>query len=744
MSVLAPSVDESALAEVEEFGRQVEKFIAGELTKDQFKTVRLGFGLYSLRKPGYFLIRTKIAGGKLSARGLYAVADASEKFGDGFAHLTTRQDIQIYFIKLENLEEALKTLYSAGITSLNAGGNTLRNMIISSSDHIDVVEAARSISSHFMRSPYSKGLPRKIKVTLTGGLHDTVGVLTDDIGLIALGPKEGYEKFGFRVYVGGGQGALPKLGHMLEDFVPAENINRVILSVLTLFNKHGQRVNRHKARLKFYIEGIGMEAFKAQYRAEYEKHANVEPIAVPLAYVPAENVAQTVHAKASTGDLTPTQLRRLAALIEENAGVSAIVTKNGTLKFTGVAENIRSAFTQTLVSLGLSIYDPAKTARLLACNGSTTCSEGITNSKGLAKRLELIAERYEKAGLSDFTLAVSGCPNACSRHHTADIGLSGSAKKVNGKLAPHYQLYVGGVSAGANPAFGRPVIKIPAKNATLAVDHILAEVLKARQAGDSFSAALGRIGVENLEAALVKFTSLPSFEEVLPSEYYDWDTETEFSLDEVGPGECAGSALEIIDGLFDEARRHLSAAKGAVASQESNQALQFAHEAAISAAKALLVTYGIDPSTEEETYREFNTKIVTRGFVPERYKTVLTTSDQKKADLASIMATHEAFVEDCLAAYSNINADSNEEGKRAGKKVSGHKRLDLTGVKCPYNYIKVKLALEDSEPGEKLEVILDDGAPIRNVPQSLLNDGHTILVKEPFEGSRHLLLVEKG
>ncbi|MBI5815140.1 MAG: sulfurtransferase TusA family protein [Nitrospinae bacterium] len=726
--------------ELQEFSRQVEKFISGGLTKDQFKAARLGFGIYALRQPGYFLIRTKLAGGAISAKGLLAAAEAAEKFGEGPVRLTTRQDFQLYFVKLENLVDALDLLNRAGITTIGAAGNTLRNMVVSATAPIDVTEAARRVSQYFSKSPLSKGLPRKVKITFTGNASDAASAMTDDIGLIALGPKEGYPEFGFRVYVGGGLGAVPRLGFTLEEFVPAGRIHEVILAIVTLFNRNGQRVNRNRARIKFYIENVGVEMFKDLYRRERENFTGIEPIDLPIAYVNEVN-GEAVYARGATGDVTPQQLRSLAAALEAGR-LSVNITRDGTLAVHGFGPDERESAKARLKEIGLEIYVPERSYRVLACNGATTCSEGIANSKGVARRLEQVAKKYELLGYHDFTIAASGCPNACSRHHTADIGLSGSAKKVNGKLAPHYQLYVGGVSLGQTTVFGRPLAKIPARRVPEAVDMTLSLAGINRLQGERLSDTFARIGLDKLESALSGFSKLPSFDEN-PDSYYDWDTQKEFSLDEVGPGECAGSALELIDGLFDEARRYHTAANGALKQGNGAEAAAAAHDAVLRAAKALLVTYGIDPATEEETFREFNTKLVTRGFVPERYKVALVPAGQKAGSAAELVAMSGEFLEDCLAAYTTIHADSNEE-QTVKKAKPEAKRLDLTGVKCPYNYIKVKLFLEMAETGTRVEVILDDGAPIKNVPQSLRNDGHTILSSDPFEGGRHLLMVEKG
>lgn len=304
---------------------------------------------------------------------------------------------------------------------------------------------------------------------------------------------------------------------------------------------------------------------------------------------------------------------------------------------------------------------------------------------------------------------------------------------------PHYQIYIGGNLKG-KPRFAVPIIKIPAKKVIDAVERLTQIISKEKLHEESVREFLERVGEEFIEKELTPFTLLDSYEENKDS-YLDWGSSKEFSLEDVGPGECAGSALDIIDALFNQARHDIASARKA---DDSLTIARNAHKGVVQAAKALLVTYGIDPETEEELFREFTNKIITRGFMPESFRILLTIFKDEEVppidDSLEKLQMTELFIDDCMAAYTRINAKANVVDE--GHDEVRLKRMDLSGVACPFNYIKVKLSLEGVNPGARLEVLLDDGSPIKNVPQSLLNDGHKILSTEAVNG-QFLIVVEK-
>ncbi len=720
-----------------------DKYKKGAATSDEFKAARLNFGVYSQRQKDLFMVRTKVAAGVLDKETLPGLADATDSYSDGIVHFTTRQDIQFYQVTLDNLTPLLESLNETGIISLGAGGNSIRNVNACDNDEsihedaVNVIPVAVEVSDYFLGHEFSKGLPRKMKITICGHGKGCAGGLVDDIA--AINTVVNGEQ-GFAIYVGGGQGAMPRFALPLIDFVRPEELNRSILAILKVFNRYGTRINRNRARLKFLIEKFGIEKFRSHYETELANLSDLEPMDIPEgSFDPVDTSSKSVTARIPTGDLTSDQLRRLYKLLDGYPEVRLLITKQADLVFTGLSEGEVGSFVEGLAGIDIRIVEPEKVSRVTSCNGAATCNEGITDSKAFAKRLEELADGLATG--SRLRIAVSGCPNACGHHHTADIGLQGSARKINDILVPHYQFYLGGTLVN-DGKFGIPVAKIPAKRTIDALKRVIAILDDEKQVGETLHERVLRIGAEKFEEELKEYTTLESPETDRDS-YLDFDAEKEFSLEEVGPGECGGAAIDIIDAYFNQARHDLASARRAETPGDSVKDL---HKGVIQSARALLVTYGLDPETDEELFKEFDNKIITRGFVPENYRQLLSPPTNGDsicgADATTRLELTEGFLEECLAAYTRINGKANivDEG---AEDLDAPKRLDLTGVKCPFNYIKVKLALEGAPSGSILEALLDDGSPIRNVPMSLANDGHEIL-SQTKEGDQHLLVIKKG
>ncbi len=710
---------------------------------DSFKVSRLSQGLYSQRQKGNYMLRTKVAGGVLSKNSLLPLADLAEKYSDGHIHITTRQNIQLYFVKHDQSADALNALYDAGIIALGAGGNSVRN--INACNHagadiketLNVAPLVKAISDYFLGQEFTTGLPRKFKISFCGASHLCATALIDDIALVSAGSPNGKGP-GFVMYAAGGMGAMPRLARKIEDFIPADKVHRHILALLRMFNRHGTRVNRNRARIKFLMEKIGLEKFIEYYKEELAGIGEMPDFDFDFSKLTADN-GRRILVKVSTGDLSSAELRELHAILENHDDVSIRLVKSGDFVLEGVAPDKVDQISKEITDrLDLPATLPGLFPDVSSCNGASTCNEGITNSKALAKELErLMAERG--LGLK-YRVSVSGCPNACGMHHIADVGLQGSAKRINGVLVPHYQVYLGGTLVGTDIGFSKAITRIPAKQIPSAVTALIDLFEEKKEDSETVRTFVSRTDTALIEELLKPFTQIG--DHVTDHEnYLDWDATEEFSTEDVGPGECGGAAIEMIDGYFAQARHDLGVAQK---SDDVATVLKGAKNVVNASARALLVTYGLDPETDGELFRDFNNKIITRGFVPESFTSVFApvVADDLDIDKAKdILAKSEDFIEECLAAYTRINAKANviDEGHDEAKL----ERLDLTGVKCPFNYIKVKLALEGKASGTRLEVVLDEGSPIRNVPKSLDNDGHKLLSTETL-GEQYLLLVEKG
>ena len=351
-----------------------------------------------------------------------------------------------------------------------------------------------------------------------------------------------------------------------------------------------------------------------------------------------------------------------------------------------------------------------------------------------------------------------------TQHHISTIGLHGVGKRLGDHVAPHYELHLGG-SVNGTAKIGQMTVKVPAKSIPAALSHLIDVYRRDRQENENLSKFIARAGKSRLKEELIPYTIVPPYEED-PTFYYDWEGEDEFILEDLGPGECAGGALEMIENGILEADQELYQAKLLVEKHQYSVSVNKSYRAVLAAAKALLVTEGLEPSTDAETFIEFDSRIAQKGVVPSIYRDLnkkvgdLGPKDTSAESAREKMTFAKGFVEACRTATDQMGKDLKLPAAKdekppiapaspattpAASTPTGAPVYDLRGVTCPMNYVKTKLKLEMMDAGEKLEVWLDAGEPIKNVPMSLKNDGHKVLVQEALEpeASHYRILVEK-
>jgi sulfite reductase (ferredoxin) len=612
--------------------------------------------------------------------------------------------------------------------------------------------------------------------------------------------------------VGGGLGSAPRLAQVLRESVPMDELIPSIEAVLKVFDTLGNRKNRHKARMKFVVEKLGFEEFRRRWETAYMEMGHQHPdrgalrllahqdTPVPLIMPtsskrPAEegngdgaphdsdfsrwkrtNVIPqrqegyaAVAVKLSMGDLTSDQMRIVADLAEQYSNGNLRTTINQNLIIRWVPTDRLEALHGDLVAAGLGEPGAEQVEDIIACPGTDTCGLGITSSKGLARAMaEILPPGRVPDDLNGVSVKISGCHNSCAQHHIATIGLHGVGKRLGDHVAPHYELHLGGQVNGT-AKIGQMTVKLPAKNVPAAISHLITVYRRDRLAGESLPAFLARAGKAKLKEELIPFTLIPDFD-TDPGYYYDWEGEEEFVLEDLGPGECAGGALEMIDNRMLEAEQELYQARILNEKHQYAVVVNKAYRAVLAGAKALLVTEGIDPATDAETFLEFERRMVEKAVVSDRYRNLgaqigdLGPKDTTPAFAQAKLAFANLFVDACRAATDQIGKDlklNQVDGSPAVEAMPSQPATtqprttpapagpapvyDLRGVACPLNYVKTKLKLEMMDAGEQLEVWLDAGEPIKNVPMSLRNDGHKVLLEQALDAeSKHFkVLVEK-
>jgi len=807
--------------EIETFEAEANRMISGEIASDLFKPFRLQYGIYGQRQAGVQMVRIKIPFGGLTSNQLRRVAELAEQYATGVGHVTTRQDIQLHFVELKDVPTIMRGLAEVGLTTREACANTVRNVTachlagVCQGEVFDVTPYAKTVALHLLRNPLNQSLPRKFKIAFSGCKHDCALTPIHDIGLLALRREDG--TIGFRMAVGGGLGAAPRIAQVLREFTPIDELIPSIEAVIKVFDTLGNRKNRNKARMKFVIEKLGFEEFKRRWGQAYTDMGYARPIQDPIKLLEhADKPVQLImpssngvkHAVASTngspnghmqespfelwrrtnvvqqkqegystaaiklfmGDLTSDQMLFVADLADRYSNGNIRTTINQNMVIRWIPETRLAGFYQDLVSQNLADPGAELVEDIIACPGTDTCGLGITSSKGMARALaEVFPAGRVPEDLGGVSVKISGCHNSCAQHHIATIGLHGVGKRIGDRVAPHYELHLGGKVNGT-AKIGQMTVKLPAKSVPAAITHLIEVYRRDRQPGEGLPAYIDRMGKHKLKDELISYTIVPSHEED-PTFYYDWEGDEEFVLEDLGPGECAGGALEMIENGILEADQELYHARLLVEKHQYSVSVNKSYRAVLAATKALLVTEGIDPVTDAETLREFEQRLAPKGIVPAAYRELgklvgdLGPKETTAAFARSKLAFSKGYVDACRAATERMGKDLKLAAETEaspvlkpvvppGKNVAavapasaskGAAIYDLRGVACPLNYVKTKLKLEMMDAGERLEVWLDAGEPIKNVPMSLKNDGHKVLLEEALEpaAAHYRVLVEK-
>jgi len=775
--------------EIEEFTAEVERLNRGKVDPEDFKRFRLQQGIYGQRQDDVQMVRTKLSTGRMTTEQLLCLSDFADKYSNGILHVTTRQDFQFHFVKLEDVSKGLQDLADYGLTTREACGNTVRNVTAchkagTCKDEVfDVAPYGKAVTSYLLRHAVTQNLPRKFKISF-GGCSGCGLAPIHDIGLNAqIKNERGREIRGFKVLIGGGLGSFPHGAKPLTDFLPTENLLRMCEAIVQVFDKYGDKKNRNKARFKYVLDKLGLDKIKELYEEEFAALANktFPPIEIPKEEFVPNNLEfevndefnsdpefQTwknrntceqkqigylnVQIKLALGDITSNKARAVANMASSLARGIIVNTVNQNMMIPWVKNEALSTFYAELQKIDLHRAGTEEIRDITCCPGSETCNLGITASRGLVKHLNEEMENGfpHSKELDHISIKASGCPNSCGQHHIASIGFHGGAKKLNGVLAPHYEILLGGRIDEDKVIFGTSVIKIPAKNAPQATRQVIDSFKRDKLANESFGEFFDRKGKDFFRELLNPLKELPQVEEA-PHSYIDFGSEEKFSLEDRGQGECAGAVTDMITDRLSEAERAHFQSKLAFEKKEYSQAMDHAKRSTVASARALLVTEGMDFNDDLECIRKFHSLIIDMEIVSgkfaemgERYEKENSSANK---DIVSWWVQNSGdLAEECRDVNNKMQSDKSlrirvgGDEKKEGTSPSFQK-IDLLGVKCPFNYVKTKLKLETMSSGDSLEVLLDLGEPEKNVPRSIKNDGHEVLSMEKING--HFKIVVK-
>ncbi len=528
---------------VEQFRDQVKRRLAGKLSEEEFRPLRLMNGLY-LQLHAYML-RVAIPYGMLSSRQLRALADIARRFDKGYGHFTTRQNIQYNWIKLEDTPDILDALAAVDMHAIQTSGNCIRNVTAdqyagAAADEIEDPRVWCEIIRQWSTlHPEFSFLPRKFKIAVSGGARDRAAVRVHDIGLRLRRDAAG--ETGFEVIVGGGLGRTPKIGHTIRGFLPKRHLLSYLEAILRVYNQLGRRDNIYKARIKILVSDTGPDRFAEMVEREWaeirdgaltlpaeevaritshfapppfdalDRDAAARALAAETAAAPAfarwvdANIAahrQPGYAIVNIsfkpigeppGDATAAQLDAVADLAERYSFGEARVTHEQNLVFAPVRQADLHALWQALGRHRLATPNIGMMTDIIACPGLDYCNLATARSIPVAQR---ISERFRdldrQHDIGAITVNISGCINACGHHHVGNIGLLGLDKKGE----EFYQITLGG-SADDNAAIGAVVGSAFSEGAVVdAVETIVDTYLAVRADGEQFNDTWRRVGVE--------------------------------------------------------------------------------------------------------------------------------------------------------------------------------------------------------------------------------------------------------
>lgn len=597
------------------------------------------------------MLRIKFPWGGMTAEQMEVLADLAEEYSDGIAHITTRQDFQLHFTHVEDTPDLMRRLAAVGITTREACGNSVRNVTacpiagVCRTEAFDVTPYAKAVFRFMLGHPDAQDFGRKFKIAFSGCEHEACGLVNlHDMGFIAKLAK-GSQRPVFDAYVGGGLGPVPYSAKKLFEDLPVEEMLPTLQAVARVYGRLGEKKVRGMARIKFLVAKLGIEEFRRLVTVEREglthdvrwtglieefTKQTEKPLreAQPLkaSVLPPgflkwrkTNTNQqpqygyvTVTVKVPLGDLTSTQLRVLALMAREYVAETVRTSVEQNLLFRWVSEADLPAFYGDLQAVGLADPNADTIADITSCPGTDTCKLGISASRGLAREL---SQRLEKMmdempdEVKKLKLKVSGCPNSCGQHHVSDLGFYGVSRKAGSYTVPHFQLVLGGQWKNNGGSYGLAVAAVPSKRIPETVQRLTGKFVKERLKDESFQEFVKRVGKVEIRNLLQDLMVIPSHDES-PELFADWGDPREYTIADIGVGECAGEVVAPYEFSLTAAESKAFEAQVKLDQKELKSAVDLAFESMIQSAEAVLRTRdreytGESPATVLEFKKRF-------------------------------------------------------------------------------------------------------------------------------------------
>jgi sulfite reductase (ferredoxin) len=607
--------------------------------------------------------RIKVPFGSLTVEQMEVLAELADEYADGILHVTTRQDFQLHYVHIEDTPDLMRRLAAVGLTTREACGNSVRNVTacplagVCHDEKFDVTPYSKALSDFLLGHDDVQDFGRKFKVAFSGCEQHACGLVRmHDLGLLARTREvDGEVQRGFTVFVGGGLGTVPHQAKVLAEFATEGEILPLSQALARVFARLGEKRNRNRARLKFLVEQLGIEELR---RLVQEELATLPHDVRWTSYLddlpgydhplppPQHTLNGHPHSPAYTawletnvypqrqagynvvtvnlplGDISAAQMFQLADIARQYVGDNVRTTVEQNIVLRWVADADLPYVYEALQAIGLDEASAGTIVDVTACPGTDTCKLGIASSRGLAgelrNRLSAKSASLPDA-IKDLRIKVSGCFNSCGQHHVADIGFFGNSRRNGNRLVPHFQVVLGGQWGENAKSFGLAIGAVPARRIPDVVDALTDRYVAERERGENFQGWVTRLGKKEIRAMLEPFTEVPIYE-FDPSYYHDWGDTREYTIADIGVGECAGEVVSLFSMEIVKAEAEHFEALVALDEGDFTLADHRAYQAMLLAARALVRTQFLDVSEDAaDIVREFRARLYDTKLFYDKY-----------------------------------------------------------------------------------------------------------------------------
>ena len=773
------------IEEQNQFEVDIKAYTDGHINPVKFKAIRVAHGVYEQRQEHTYMIRIRCAAGGITPNQLKKVAELATLYGSDEVHFTTRQEVQVHNVLIQDVIKVIRGLNEVELSSRGGGGNTIRNILtpplsgVEKDEVFDVDPYAIALTTRMIAEPDSWNLPRKFKIAFSNSALDTAITQATCLGFVAT-IKDNQK--GFAVYTAGGMGAKPMVGHLLLDFIPDTKVYHVTRAIKTMFDKNGNRRSKYSSRIKFLWKKLAEEGFKELFYEDYNQIKDDESLNLVLE--PIENKAKddislaiekvespefeqfkmryvskqkqeglvAIKLPLVLGDLLRRDADRLCDVLDQFGDNTIRCDRAQNMRLRNIPEEYLGNIFNAIKKMEYTLADHAAfIGNMINCTGAQTCKLGICLPRGLSTALRdrLANSDLNLDAIPDFRLNMSGCPNTCGMHHVADLGFFGKIGRKDGNMYPAYNVLAGAIVGKGKTKYAEKEAEIPAHAVPELVYLFLKDYIEQKEDYNSYQEYLEAEGKALIKELCDSLKDVPDLADD-KSFYIDFGAKRMLRLDDMGTAECSAGMFDMIN--VDKRTMESILKKNPDIATIANEEL---YTIMFHTARMLLVTRGLDATAEEQIFSLFGKHFVQTELIDIKYLELVEEAKKKNYSYLSehresVIGISEAIrslyktMDDSLRFKASLKQPKQEIKEEVKKENKTNIEKDYRGVGCPMNFVKTKLVLETMSVGDELTVLLDDGAPIQNVPNSVKLEGHKVRSQEK-DGSGHWkVLIEKG